>query len=418
MNFRIPLLAICLASLLSSCARMGGGGNAAYAPPQGQSGSFALGIDRLIEDNFVVLRGKRVGLITNQTSLTRSGVPTRVALQRGIGRSLTALYTPEHGLDGRELAGNHVSSRRDSLTGLPAYSLYGDTRKPSKAMLANIDVMLFDLQDIGSRSYTYISTMALAMEAAAENGKQFIVLDRPNLLGGMRVQGPPLESAWKSFVGQIPVPYLHGMTAGELARMINGQGWIKRSPSLMVVPMRGWNRNMIWTDTGLRWKATSPNIPGPVSPFYYAATGLLGGLDGVDIGIGTSRPFEYAGGKGINPQEFAASMNRMGLPGVRFAPYNSTRKPGFAGVQILLDPHGSTDLLALDVILTSEIVKRTGGAPLRATKGDTLNLFHKVYGSTGLWRDLNSRRSPAQTIAGWQSSNSRFMSARQSYLLY
>jgi uncharacterized protein YbbC (DUF1343 family) len=417
MKFCLSLLTIGLTSLLTSC-QIGGGGAANYPQPQAQTGSFALGIDRLGEDGYAVLRGKRVGLITNHTSRTRNGTPSRVALQRGIGRSLTALYTPEHGLDGKEPAGNHVASRRDSLTGLPAYSLYGATRKPSAAMLSSIDVLLFDLQDIGSRSYTYISTMALAMEAAAENGKQFIVLDRPNPMGGQRVQGPPLEASWKSFVGQIPVPYVHGMTAGELARMINGQGWIKRSPSLMVVPMRGWNRGMTWTDTGLRWVATSPNIPGPNSPFYYAATGVLGGLDGVDIGIGTSRPFEYAGGKGINPNEFAASMNQMRLPGVRFAPYTSSRKPGFAGVQIMIDPHGTTDLLALDIILTSEIVKRTGGAPLRATRGDTLNLFHKVYGSSSLWRDLNNRRAPGQIIAGWQVSINRFLSARQGYLLY
>jgi uncharacterized protein YbbC (DUF1343 family) len=368
----------------------------------------------LIEDRFAILRGKRVGLITNHTSLTRNGVQTRVALQRGIGSALTTLYTPEHGLDGRELAGLHVGSRRDSVTGLVAYSLYGNTRKPTAQMLAGIDVLLFDLQDIGSRSYTYISTMALAMEAAAENRKEFIVLDRPNPLGGLRVQGPPLESSWKSFVGQIPVPYIHGMTAGELARMINGQGWIKSRPRLMVVPMRGWQRQMAWTDTGLRWMATSPNIPSSTSPFYYAATGILGGLDGVDIGIGTGRPFEFAGGKGIHPGQFAADMNRIGIPGAHFLPYNSAKKPGFGGVQIALNPH----LLALDVLLTSEVIRRTGGTPLSATHGDAVNLFHKVYGSDSLWRDLNRRRPVGQIIAGWQSSNVRFLSARQGYLLY
>jgi uncharacterized protein YbbC (DUF1343 family) len=141
-------------------------------------------------------------------------------------------------------------------------------------------------------------------------------------------------------------------------------------------------------------------------------------MDGVDIGIGTSRPFEFAGGQGINGREFAASMNAMGLPGVRFSAYTSSKKPGFSGVQIMIDPHGNTDLLALDVILTSEIIKRTGGAPLRATRGDDLNLFHKVYGSSSLWRDLNSRRAPGQIIADWQGSNQRFMSSRQPYLLY
>lgn len=418
MKFRLACLGFLVISVLSSCTPFGGGAAKSYPQNAASTGPFALGIDRLREDGFAILRGKRVGLITNQTSLTRDGTQTRTALQRGIGRSLTALYTPEHGLDGREPAGLHVGSRRDPVTGLTAYSLYGSTRKPTPQMLAGIDVLLFDLQDIGSRSYTYISTLALAMEAAAENGKEFIVLDRPNPLGGQRVQGPPLESAWKSFVGQIPVPYVHGMTAGELARMINGQGWIKSRPRLMVVPMRGWQRSMVWSDTGLRWMATSPNIPGPMSPFYYATTGILGGLDGVDIGIGTSRPFEYAGGKGINPGQFAADMNRLGISGVHFSPYSSSRKPGYGGVQIMLNPRGNTDLLALDVLLTSEVIKRTGGNPLRVTRGDELNLFHKVYGSDSLWRDLNRRRPVGQIIASWQSGNARFLSARQGYLLY
>ena len=185
-------LVLLVVALFSSCAPFGGGAVSPY--PQGgtQSGGFALGIDRLAEDGFGVLRGKRVGLITNQTSLTRNGTMTRVAMQRGLGGNLTALYTPEHGLDGREKAGLKVQSRRDPVTGLTAFSLYGDTRKPTPQMLSGIDVLVFDLQDIGSRSYTYISTMALAMEAAAENGKEFVVLDRPNPLGGLRVYREPI----------------------------------------------------------------------------------------------------------------------------------------------------------------------------------------------------------------------------------
>ena len=384
----------------------------------GIRGPFALGIDTLADSGFASLRGKRVGLILNQTSAARNGTPSRVVLQRALGRNFTSLYTPEHGLDGKEKAGIHVTSRRDPITGLPAYSLYGETRKPSPAMLANIDVMVFDLQDIGSRSYTYISTMALAMEACAEQGKEFMVLDRPNPLGGVRVSGSPLDPKWKSFVGQVPVPYVHGMTAGELAKKINAYGWIKARPRLSVIPMRGWQRSMIWRDTGLRWIATSPNIPGPESPFYYATNGILGGLNGVDIGIGTSRPFEYAGGPGINPDEFAASLNRRGIPGVRFLPYHSVRKPGFAGAQLLIDPRGNTDLLALAVVLSSEVCRRTGNSPLRATNGDTRTLFHKVYGSDSLFRDLQNGRPVGSIIASWQPSLNSFRSARQGFLMY
>lgn len=402
--------------MLGSCVGPSAPASPTLAPSS--SGPFALGVDVLAANNFLGLRGKRVGLITNQTSANRAGVPTRVVLQRALGPAFTTLYTPEHGLDGREPAGLHVTSRRDPVTGLTAHSLYGSTRKPTPAMLANVDVVCFDLQDIGSRSYTYISTMALAMEACGQQGKEFVVLDRPNPVGGLKVQGPPLDPRWKSFVGQIPVPYLHGMTAGELARMGNARGWWAARPRLTVIPMCGYNRAMSWRNTGLRWIPTSPNIPHAHSPLYYAATGILGGLDGVDIGIGTPRPFEYAGGKGINPQQFAADMSRMGIPGVRFTPYMSSRKPGFGGVALNIDPYGATDIIALAVILTSEVVRRTNGAPLRASRGDTITLFHKVYGSDSLWRDLNARRPAGQIISGFQGYARSFAGSRQPFLLY
>ena len=259
---RRHFLTLSSASVLASCA----GPGSAPRSVTPASGTFALGIDVLRENNFSILRGKRTGLITNQTSVDGSGTPSRVVLQRALGPSFTTLFTPEHGLDGRERAGNKVASRRDPLTGLIAHSLYGSTRKPTPAMLVNVDVVCFDLQDIGSRSYTYISTMALAMEACGHAGKEFVVFDRPNPVGGLKVQGPPREERWKSFVGQVPVPYLHGMTAAELARMGNACGWWAALPQLSVIPMRGWRRGMTWRDTGLRWIPTSPNIPGPNSP--------------------------------------------------------------------------------------------------------------------------------------------------------
>lgn len=414
------LLALTPATLFSSCSVIGGG--SAPGPLLGgtpsPSGSFALGVDMLRETGFAALRGKRVGLITNQTSADRSGTPTRVALQRALGPAFTTLYTPEHGLDGREPAGLHVKSRLDPVTGLIAYSLYGSTRKPTPAMLANVDAVCFDLQDIGSRSYTYISTMALAMEACAHADKEFVVFDRPNPVGGIRVQGPPLEPRWKSFVGQIPVPYLHGMTAGELARMGNARGWWPARPRLTVIPMRGWRRSMLWHDTYLSWIPTSPNIPSAHSPIYYAATGVLGGLDGVDIGIGTRHPFEFAGGKDINAVQFADDMNRRGIPGVRFTPYRSSRKPGFGGVRLQFSLHGTTDIMALAAVLCSEVIRRSGGLPLRATRGDTLTLFHKVWGSDSLWNVLRSGRSPSGLISSFQNYARSFALQRQPFLIY
>ncbi|HCN76765.1 MAG TPA: hypothetical protein DIT13_06175, partial [Verrucomicrobiales bacterium] len=194
--------------LASGAAALGGCQFAPPMPPHGQpeGGPFILGIDFLAARNFDLLRGRRVGLITNHTSMTGRGEMTRVVMQRALGPALTALYAPEHGIDGTVGAGVHVSTRRDAVTGLTVHSLYGPTRKPTPQMLAPVDTLVFDLQDIGCRSYTYISTMAVAMEAATECGKHFVVLDRPNPMGGWRVEGPPLEARWKSFVGQVPVP--------------------------------------------------------------------------------------------------------------------------------------------------------------------------------------------------------------------
>jgi uncharacterized protein YbbC (DUF1343 family) len=384
-------------------------------PQPGYGGAFMLGVDVLASRGFDLLRGKRVGLITNHTSLTARGERTRTVFQRALGANFTALYAPEHGIDGNIGAGIHVSTRRDSVTGLTVYSLYGPTRKPTPAMLAPIDVLVFDLQDIGCRSYTYISTMIVAMEAAAENGKQFVVLDRPNPLGGWRVEGPPLEAKWKSFVGQVPVPYVHGMTAGEIAMMACSRGWVSRAPRLDVVKMQGWQRGMTWHDSGLRWHPTSPNIPHSISPFYYVTTGILGGATSVDIGIGTENPFGYAGGSGINPNALLAYCQRLNTPGVTFSPYS---KNGFGGVRIHIHPRNTTDLTALDVLLLAEINRLSGGKVVSRMSGSKLNLFNKVYGSESLYSDLRRGVPATSIIARWQGWNQSFRSQRQRFLLY
>lgn len=384
-------------------------------PGGAQGGPFLLGIDFLAARNFDLLLGKRVGLITNHTSMTGRGEMTRVVMQRALGSALTALYAPEHGIDGTVGAGIHVSNRRDAVTGLTVYSLYGPTRKPTPQMLAPVDVLVFDLQDIGCRSYTYISTMAVAMEAAAENGKSFVVLDRPNPMGGWRVEGPPLEPKWKSFVGQVPVPYVHGMTAGELAMMAGSRGWVSATPRLNVVRMQGWSRNMMWQDTGLRWHRTSPNIPHAVSPFYYVATGILGGAAAVDIGIGTENPFGYAGASGVNPQAMLAACRAFGASGVGFTPYS---KNGFGGVRLSIHPRAQTDLTALDVRMLDALNRLSGGKVLGRMTSSKLNLFHKVYGSERLYQDLRRGVSAEQIIATWAGSVRSFISARQKHLLY
>jgi len=409
-KFPRHLLAAAALIMLTGCAT---------PPPQVTGGAvsggpFMLGEDVLARNGWDLLRGKRVGLITNHTSVNGSGSPTRVAMKRA-GVNLVALYAPEHGIDGSITAGRHFGTVRDRATGLIVYSLYGDTRKPTPQMLAPIDVLVFDLQDIGCRSYTYISTMLVSMEACGENGKDFVVLDRPNPLGGWRVEGPPVASQWKSFVSQFNAPYVHGMTAGELAMMACGEGWIGARPRLNVVKMQGWTRNMLWQDTGLTWHRTSPNIPYAHSALHYVATGILGGAAGVDVGIGTGDPFGYAGANGVNSEAFTAQCRRWGFPGVSFTPYS---KGGSGGAHISINPRTTANITALDVYLLGELNRATRGATLSRMRGDQLNLFDKVYGSESLRTSLMRGTSPASIAASWRSNEEGFKSRRQRYLLY
>ena len=370
-----------------------------------------LGIDVLQQQDFAPLRGKRVGLITNQTGVSSSGVRSRVILKKSV--NLVALFTPEHGLDGTEKAGGYVSSRKDSLTGLIAHSLYGDTRKPTAKMLAGIDVLVFDMQDIGCRSYTYVSTMVKCMEAAGEKGIEFVVLDRPNPLGGLRVEGPPMESQWVSFVGQLPVPYVHGMTVGELAKMANERGWVQPRCKLHVVPMQGWKRSMAWTDTGLRWVPTSPNIPKATSPAYYVATGLVGELAGVETGCGGPTPFEIISARGLSAERFVKYMDSQGFGGVTFSPYGS---PPCGGARLSIDPHASANLTAIGVYFVAQANR---GANLDGqSHAEHLNLFDKCYGSDAVRKQVEKGTSASAIVAGWAPNVSRFQSIRGPYLLY
>ena len=377
------------------------------------SAQVQLGIDVLQSHGFSLLKGKRVGLVTNQTGVNSTGVRTRVILQRAPGVALVALFTPEHGLDGTELAGKYVASRKDKVTGLTAYSLYGPNRKPTRTMLHGIDVLVYDMQDIGCRSYTYISTMVKCMEAAAENGIEFVVLDRPNPLGGLRVEGPPMEPKWISFVGQLPVPYVHGMTAGELALMANAKGWIQPACKLQVVRMNGWQRSMVWTDTGLRWVATSPNIPHATSPFYYVTTGLIGELAGIETGCGGPLPFEIILAHGLDAHSFVRRMQAQNFPGITFQPYVIGVHQG---AQLKIDPHAEGDLTALGVYLLADINR--GSNVFAQSNGEHLNLFYKCYGSESIRAQIEKGVSPGRIVAGWAPSLTRFNTDRKSSLLY
>ena len=372
-----------------------------------------LGIDVLEQSNYAILHEKSVGLITNQTSIDSHGNRTRVLLREHC--NLVALYTPEHGLDGKEKAGRYVKSRRDPVTGLTAYSLYGPTRKPTPSMLHGVDVLAFDIQDIGCRSYTYISTMAKCMEAAAENHIEFVVLDRPNPLGGLRVEGPTVERPWISFVSQFPIPYVHGMTVGELAQMINAKGWAGGRCNLTVVPMRGWTRSLTWADTGLRWIPTSPNIPRGSSPFYYVATGMVGELSGPETGIGGYAPFEMISAKWLNSERFTSYLQSLDMPGVVFQEFQRGPQQGSL---LRIDPKAPADLTALGVYMLAELNRSSGSALFRRTSRSKLDLFFKVYGSSSIRSQIERGVSPESIVAGWKQNVANFRQARAAFLLY
>lgn len=372
-----------------------------------------LGIDVLAQNGYAQLAGKRVGLITNQTGIDSHGTRTRVLLKRNC--NLVALYTPEHGLDGTEKAGRYVRSRKDPLTGLVAHSLYGPTRKPTAEMLRGVDVLVYDMQDIGCRSYTYISTMGRCMEAAAENHVDFMVLDRPNPLGGLRIEGPSVEPRWVSFVGQFPVPYVHGMTCGELARMINAKGWIAGRCNLAVVPMRGWSRGDTWRATGLRWIPTSPNIPRADSPAYYVATGLIGELRGPETGAGGPHPFEIIAAHGVNAETFTDDMRSHDFEGVTFAPY---RSGGVGGSMLRIDPGAPANLTAINVYALAEFNRQLHTNMVTRSPGGKREMFFKVYGSSGIEREVSASGGAALIVAKWNANVSSFRNARQPYLLY
>ena len=280
------------------------------------------GIDVLTQQHFKCLQGKRVGLITNPTGVNANLVSTVDVLKAAPGVNLVALYGPEHGVRGDIHAGDKVETARDAKTGLPVFSLYGKTRKPTPEMLKDVDVLVYDIQDIGCRSFTFISTMGLAMEAAAESDKEFVVLDRPNPLGGLKIEGNITDDDCMSFVSQFKIPYIYGLTCGELARMLNDEGMLKGGVrcKLTVVKMKNWKRSMGYADTGLQWIASSPHIPQAVTAYYYPTSGILGELGYVSIGVGYTIPFQMFAAPWIDAVQLADAMNAHQMPGVTFRP--------------------------------------------------------------------------------------------------
>jgi uncharacterized protein YbbC (DUF1343 family) len=283
-----------------------------------------IGAEILLDKYVDSLSNKRVGVICNQTSILPNGSHLVDSLvSRGV--KITALFGPEHGIRGISAAGETVGNGKDRKTGIPVYSLYGKTRKPTPAMLRDVDVLIFDIQDVGARFYTYLSTMAYCIEAASENHKKIIVLDRPNPINGIDVEGPVLDTTFKSFVGMFPVPIRYGLTIGELARMIVGERWIRIDSGidLQVIPMENWKREMWYDETSLPWMPPSPNMKTLATASVYPGACLFEATN-VSEGRGTEKPFEYIGAPWINKDTLAAKLNDEHLEGVQFEPIEFT----------------------------------------------------------------------------------------------
>lgn len=385
------------------------------------------GIDVLRDHQFDLLKGKRVGLVTNPTGITADLETTVDVLANAPGVQLVALYGPEHGVRGDNDAGKYVESYLDKQTGLPVYSLYGRTRKPSKEMLQGVDVLVYDIQDIGLRSYTYISTMGLVMQAAAENGIPFIVLDRPDPLTGIRVEGPMLEPKYKSFVGAYPIPYVYGMTVGELAQMINGEMWLNDSMKckLTVVPMEGWKRTMWWDETGLSWVPSSPNIPHASTTMFAAMTGVLGELGTANQGIGYTLPFELVGAPWANGAALARYLNSKEMPGIFFLPisYRPTTADSasilYEGVQLHVLERDKLNFTQIELSILEALVHVFPEYNIFSrAKPDRIEMFDKVLGTFEIRRQLMNGVSVDEMLRTIDQERALFMIKREKYLLY
>ena len=385
------------------------------------------GVDMLAERLPEVLRGKRVGLVTNQTGRDANGRSTIDVLAAQSGMRLVALFAPEHGIRGVAAEGERIDDMRDARTGLPVRSLYGATRKPTPAMLADVDALVFDIQDVGSRTYTYVYTMALAMEAARERGIPFVVLDRPNPIGGEVIEGNMLDTTYASFVGMYPIPVRHGMTAGELARLFNDR--FRIGAELTVVKMDGWRRDLWWDETGLDWVPPSPNLPRLESAIHYPGTVFFEAVN-VSEGRWTSHPFQQTGAPWMRHSEVVASMNALRLPGVRFeaveftSPPNAQKYAGqpLRGVRLhVTDRDAYRPVSAVLKLLAT--IRRLHPNDFAWVGGPTPTDPSAVYwmerlGGTDAVRKAIDAGTLDAVLAEWEQEARIFEAIRRPYLLY
>lgn len=398
------------------------GGQASATQPAGREPAVRLGVEVLVEEMPELLAGKTVGLITNPTGVDSRLRPTHLLLEQLPGVTLGALFGPEHGFLGGVQGA--VADGAEKRAGVPVYSLYGETRRLRPEMLAGLDALVFDMQDIGSRSYTYISTLRYLMEDAGRHGIPVIVLDRPNPVNGVTVDGPVLDPAFESFIGIAPIAYLHGMTVGEIALFYQREMGI--ACELTVVPMRNWRRDMSWRDTGLPWTPPSPHIPEEDTPWYYPVTGILGEASLVNVGVGYTMPFKLVGAPWIDAHQLARELNGRNLPGVYFQPfhyrpyYAKYANENCAGVRVIITDRerfrpvsaGYEVMAALRALYP---VRFSFEAPDAVRRRD---MFDKANGTDEVRKKLQAGVTVEEMTTGFGEKTAVFLEQRARCLLY
>ncbi len=403
----------------------------ATAPTPAPIHPVMLGIDVLEADGFALLRGKRVGLLTHPAGVNRRGESTVDVLRRAPQVNLVALFGPEHGIYGDEKANVPVDDRIDSRTGLPVYSLYGKYRTPTAKMLQGLDVMVVDLQDIGTRSYTYVSCMRLAMTACFEAGVEFVVLDRPNPLGGLKVDGPPLDAQWKSYVGAFRVPYVHGLTIGELARLsryapgvLDLDDATRNAGKLVVVPMRGWSRHMRWPETGLRWVPTSPMIPDFAAVVGYPMVGLGTYLGDFKHGLGPNiYPFRGIAHAGTRIDQLESLLRALNVPGISIRRVAVTDRQGrpTEGLYLGVDDWTAWNPTELNFHLMRLACALEPENPFATAKRSEAELFIKHMGSEAFFNALvrdGDRIDLDAWLKQWRQQAEVYQQQSQRFWLY
>ena len=383
------------------------------------------GVEVLKETGFKVLQGKQVGLITNPTGVDNCLKSTIENEHEAQDVHLVALYGPEHGVRGDVYAGDKVDTFTDPNTGVPVYSLYGSTRKPTPEMLEGVDALVYDIQDIGCRSYTYISTMYLAMQAAAGNDIEFIVLDRPNPLGGLKVEGCLVEEGFFSFVSQLKVPYVYGLTCGELAMLINSEFMGDRPCKLTVVKMKKWRRKMTFDDTGLPWVPASPHIPFAHSAYFYPVSGILGELGYMSIGVGYTLPFEIFAAEWIDAEQFAKALNVKQLPGIVFRPihlkpyYSVGQGKNLHGVQVYLRDFNKARLSDVQFHVMEVAAQLYPDKKVFDHADENrFGMFDKVCGTDFIRKEFSKNHRFADIQSYWTKDEESFGKLAKKYYLY